>query len=111
VFEELENIRDRISDASKFQQWAFTELKRHVEYKAKAEGNSVETVHPGYTSQRCSETGCGFTHEDNRDGDVFVCQNVAKSYTATTTRRETSHTSISRTGSSLGLEGHPITVP
>ncbi|SDJ94741.1 transposase, IS605 OrfB family, central region [Halovenus aranensis] len=78
VFEDLENIRERISDASKFQQWAFNELKRQVEYKAKQEGILVETVHPAYTSQRCSETGCGFTHEDNRDGDVFVCQKCSK---------------------------------
>ncbi len=78
VFEDLENIRDRIHNTSKFQQWAFNELKRQVKYKAKAEGITVETVHPAYTSQRCSETGCGFTHEDNRDGDVFVCQKCGK---------------------------------
>jgi putative transposase len=78
VFEDLENIRDRISNASKFQQWAFNELKRQVTYKAKQHGLTVETVHPAYTSQRCAETGCGFTHEDNRDGDVFVCQNCDK---------------------------------
>ena len=78
VFEDLANIRDRISNASKFQQWAFNELKRQVTYKANAEGLTVETVHPAYTSQRCSETGCGFTHEDNRDGDEFICQKCAK---------------------------------
>jgi IS605 OrfB family transposase len=78
VFENLENIRDRISNASKFQQWAFNELKRQVTYKAKQQGISVRAVHPAYTSQRCSETGCGFTHEDNRDGDVFVCQKCDK---------------------------------
>ena len=78
VFENLETIRERISDASKFQQWAFNELKRQVTYKAKQQGISVETVHPAYTSQRCSETECGFTHEDNRDGDVFVCQKCGK---------------------------------
>ncbi len=77
VFENLENIRG-ISNASKFQQWAFNELKRQVTYKAKQHGITVETVHPAYTSQRCSETGCGFTHEDNRDGDVFVCQKCDK---------------------------------
>jgi IS605 OrfB family transposase len=78
VFEDLKNIRGRISDASKFQQWAFNELKRQIKYKANQHGISVETVHPAYTSQRCSETGCGFTHEDNRDGDVFVCQKCGK---------------------------------
>ena len=78
VFEDLEGIRNGISKASKFQQWAFNELKRQAEYKAEAKGLTVETVHPQYTSQRCSETGCGFTHEDNRDGDEFTCQKCGK---------------------------------
>jgi len=78
VFEDLENIRERISNASKFQQWTFNELKRQIEYKANEEGITVETVNPAYTSQRCSETGCGFTHKDNRDGDEFVCQKCGK---------------------------------
>ena len=78
VFEDLEQIRERISNASKFQQWAFRELKRQTEYKARAEGVAVESVHPAYTSQRCSHADCGFTHEDNRDGDDFTCQKCGK---------------------------------
>jgi IS605 OrfB family transposase len=78
VFEDLEQIRKRISNASKFQQWAFRELKRQVEYKARTEGIAVESVHPAYTSQRCSHSDCGFTHEDNRDGDEFACQKCSK---------------------------------
>jgi putative transposase len=78
VFEDLDGIRDRISDASKFQQWAFRELRRQTAYKSKAEGISVETVNPAYTSQRCSHADCGFTHEDNRDGDDFACQKCGK---------------------------------
>ncbi|CAM2931087.1 RNA-guided endonuclease InsQ/TnpB family protein [Halobacterium salinarum] len=78
VFEDLKRIRDRISGASKFQQWAFRELKRQAEYKARAHGIAVESVHPAYTSQRCSHTNCGFTHEDNRDGDEFACQKCGK---------------------------------
>ena len=34
ALENLKHIWKRISNASKFQQWAFRELKRHVEYKA-----------------------------------------------------------------------------
>jgi IS605 OrfB family transposase len=78
VFEELDGIRERISDASKFQQWAFRELWRQTEYKAKAEGITVETVNPAYTSQRCSHTECGFTHENNREGDEFRCAKCGK---------------------------------
>jgi IS605 OrfB family transposase len=78
VFEELEQIRERISNASKFQQWAFRELKRQTTYKARAEGIAVKLVHPAYTSQRCSHADCGFTHEDNRDGDEFTCQKCGK---------------------------------
>ena len=126
MFEDLGSIREDISNASKFQQWAFNELKRQVTYKATAEGITVETVHPAYTSQRWSETGCGFTHEDNREGDVFVCQKSEcgkkphSDYNQTASdgqqtrrfrRRETLHTDTSRTGASLVLEGQPITLP
>jgi len=78
VFEDLEDIRDRISNASKFQQWAFRELRRQTTYKAKAEGIAVETVNPAYTSRRCSHEACGFTHKQNRDGDQFACQECGK---------------------------------
>ncbi|MEF8813559.1 MAG: transposase [Halovenus sp.] len=78
VFEDLEQIRKRISNAAKFQQWAFRELRRQTEYKARGEGIAVESVHPAYTSQRCSHTKCGFTHEDNRDDDGFTCQKFGK---------------------------------
>jgi IS605 OrfB family transposase len=78
VFEDLEGIRERISDASKFQQCAFRELRRQTEYKAQAEGIVVETVNPAYTSQRCGHTECGFIHEDNRDGDEFCRQKCGK---------------------------------
>lgn len=29
----------------------------------------------GHTSQRCSQISCDFTHDDNRDGEHFCCQN------------------------------------
>ena len=78
VLEDLENLRDRMPNLSKFQQWAFRELSGKITYKAKAEGITVEMVNPAYTSQQCSHTECGFTHEDNRDGDEFVCQKCDK---------------------------------
>src|SRR6056297_3656376 len=78
AFENLTHIRERISNASKFQQWAFRELQRHVEYKAKEHGIDVDNVTPAYTSQRCSHSECGFTHEDNRDGDEFECLKCGK---------------------------------
>jgi IS605 OrfB family transposase len=78
VFEDLEQIQERISNASKFQQWAFNELKRQTTYKARARGIAVKSVHPAYTSQRCSHAACGFTHENNREGDDFACQKCGK---------------------------------
>ena len=78
AFENLTHIRDRISNASKFQQWAFRELQRHVEYKAEEYGITVDDVNPAYTSQRCSHGECGFTHKDNRDGDEFECLKCGK---------------------------------
>ena len=78
AFENLEYIRERISNASKFQQWAFRELQRHVEYKIEEYGIDVDNVAPVYTSQRCSHGECGFTHEDNRDDDKFECLKCGK---------------------------------
>ena len=78
ALENLKNIRERISNASKFQQWAFRELQRHVEYKAEEYGIDVDDVAPAYTSQRCSHDECGFTHKDNRDGDEFECLKCGK---------------------------------
>jgi IS605 OrfB family transposase len=78
AFENLKHIRKRISNASKFQQWAFRELHRHVEYKAEEYGIDVDNVAPQYTSQRCSHGVCGFTHEDNRNGDEFECLKCGK---------------------------------
>ncbi|WP_222918272.1 RNA-guided endonuclease TnpB family protein [Natrinema sp. SYSU A 869] len=78
AFERLTWIWTRISNALKFQQWAFREIQRQVEYKAEEHGIEVETVAPQYTSQRCSHGECGFTHEDNRDGDEFECLDCGK---------------------------------
>jgi IS605 OrfB family transposase len=78
AFENLTRIRERISNASKFQQWAFRELQRHVEYKAEEHGINVDTVAPQYTSQQCSHSACGFTHENNRGGDEFECLKCGK---------------------------------
>jgi IS605 OrfB family transposase len=71
AFEDLEQIRNRISDGKKFQQWAFNELQRQVAYKADRYGIVVDTVNPQYTSQQCSK--CGATLEENRDGQHFEC--------------------------------------
>ena len=71
AFENLKQIRKRISDGKKFQQWAFNELQRQVAYKADEYGIVVDTVKPQYTSQQCSK--CGTTLEDNRNGQHFEC--------------------------------------
>ena len=71
AFEDLEQIRDRISDGKKFQQWAFRELQQQTKHKAELAGIVVETVDPSYTSQQCSK--CGTTLDENRDGQHFEC--------------------------------------
>ena len=52
---------------------AFRRLVEYVSYKAPERGVAVEQVEPAHTSQRCSHTDRGFTHEDNRDGEQFLC--------------------------------------
>ncbi|MFP8954177.1 RNA-guided endonuclease InsQ/TnpB family protein [Natrialbaceae archaeon A-arb3/5] len=78
AFENLKQIRDRISDDKKFQQWAFRELQEQTANKAEMAGIAVEKVEPSYTSQQCSKCGC--TLERNRDGQHFACLDC--SYTA-----------------------------
>jgi IS605 OrfB family transposase len=71
AFEDLEQIRDRISDGKKFQQWAFRILQQQVAYKADERGIIVASVEPAYTSQQCSQCGC--TLDENREGQQFEC--------------------------------------
>ena len=71
AFENLAQIRERISEGKKFQQWAFRALQDQTEHKAELAGIVVETVEPSYTSQQCSTCGC--TLEGNRDGQQFQC--------------------------------------
>ena len=74
AFEELTGIRERLSHAKWHHIWAFRRLFEYVSYKAPERSVSVKQVVPNHTSQRCSRTDCGFTHEDNRHGEQFHCQ-------------------------------------
>jgi len=80
AFEDLERIRERISNDKKFQQWAFRELQEQTEHKAELVGIVVKTVEPSYTSQQCSKCGC--TLEENRDGQQFECLDCSYSVNA-----------------------------
>jgi len=80
AFEDLEQIRERISDGKKFQQWAFRELQEQTDHKAELAGIVVETVEPSYTSQQCSNCGC--TLKENRDGQQFECLDCSYSVNA-----------------------------
>ncbi|RMH30870.1 MAG: transposase [Nitrospirae bacterium] len=61
VMEDLTHIRSRIKAGrrvrARLHRWAFRQLQRFVEYKAKAAGIAVEYVNPAYTSQSCSACG------------------------------------------------------
>ncbi|MCD2204966.1 RNA-guided endonuclease InsQ/TnpB family protein [Halobacterium sp. KA-6] len=78
AFENLKQIRERISNGKKFQQWAFKQLQEFVAYKAEDHGILVDDVRPQYTSRRCSHSACGFTHKENRRGDEFACLKCGK---------------------------------
>lgn len=110
AFENLKNIRQRISNASKFQQWAFKKVQELTEYKAETYGIGSDDVNPAYTSQRCSHGEYGFTHEKNRDGDEFECLKCGKQLHADYNARNVAWDS-SRTGSSPVLDGPPVNWP
>jgi IS605 OrfB family transposase len=71
VFEDLDGIRERMSDEKKFQQWAFGRIVELVTYKAKEYGIFVDDVPAEYTSQECSR--CGYVSRDNLDGKRLCC--------------------------------------
>ena len=50
AFENLDKIRDNMPPQKQFHSWAFNQLFQYVEYKAKAQGITVEQVNPS-TSQ------------------------------------------------------------
>ncbi|WP_436928397.1 RNA-guided endonuclease InsQ/TnpB family protein [Halosimplex halobium] len=72
VFEDLTDIRENVPQASWHHLWAFRRLYEYVAYKAREQGVETVQVDPRNTSKRCST--CGFTHDDNRNGEDFECQ-------------------------------------
>jgi putative transposase len=71
--ENLKHIRERAPPVKEFHQWAHRQLVDLVEYKADAEGISVEYVDPENTSRRCPE--CGHTSKGNRVRQAeFECE-------------------------------------
>ena len=74
VFEDLTDIRERLPQAKWHHIWAFRRLFEYVEYKSPEQDVSVKQVEPNHTSQRCSRTDCGFTHDGNRHSEHFECQ-------------------------------------
>jgi len=53
---------------------AMSEARRQLEYKCPWYGSKVLAEDPAYTSQKCSEPGCGHTEADNRKTQAdFLC--------------------------------------
>ncbi len=77
ALEELTHIRARTtvrkSQRARQSNWAFSQLREFVTYKAKREGVPVIAVPAAYTSQTCSE--CGHCEKANRKSQSeFVCK-------------------------------------
>lgn len=75
--EELTGIRARVrlrkSQRATHASWAFAQLGRFLEYKARRAGVPFVQVDPAHTSQRC--TACGHTDRRNRPTQAeFICR-------------------------------------
>lgn len=72
VFEDLTDIRERISGPKAFHVWTFRRLYEYVEYKAVQFGIRAIQVSPAHTSRRCSR--CGNSERGNRSSQcLFHC--------------------------------------
>jgi len=77
VFEDLDGIREQMSDDKKFQQWAFGRIVELVTYRAREHEIFVDDVPSEYTSQECSR--CGYVSRDNLDGKRLCCVSCGRS--------------------------------
>ena len=76
ALEDLTGIRDRTTvrkgQRRQHHSWAFDQLRRFIEYKAKLAGVVVSLVDPRHTSQTCPQ--CGFVSRSNRPSQsLFSC--------------------------------------
>src|SRR5258707_1500348 len=76
--EQLTGIRDRVRlrkpQRATLHSWAFAQLGLFLAYKAEQAGVPFVQVDPAYTSQTCSQPGCGDVDKKNRRSQAsFVC--------------------------------------
>src|SRR5680860_56171 len=78
AIEDLEGIRARVRlrkpRRATLHSWAFHQLGTFLEYKAAKAGVPFVRVDPAYTSQTCSQPGCGHCERANRNREKFVCR-------------------------------------
>ena len=128
AFEDLEQIRERISDGKKFQQWAFNELQQQVAYKTNQYGIVVGYGEPPrgqaprhsacsacrttYTSQQCST--CGTTLEKTVTDNSLSARTVRTRSTPIILRQKTwreNARSNASEGRTPPLEGRSVSTP
>jgi putative transposase len=76
VLEDLKGIRTRArvkgrGQRARHSNWAFSQLRAFLSYKAQRVGVPLWFVDPAYTSQRCS--ACGHTERRNRKSQAEFC--------------------------------------
>lgn len=84
ALEELMGIRERARlrkpQRVALHSWAFAQLGAFITYKALAAGVPVVFVDPAYTSQECSQPGCGYIDKKNRPNQAdFTCRKCGTS--------------------------------
>ena len=79
VFEDLTNIKEASKqickkERSSHMSWAYYDLEKKLEYKAREKQDAVIKVDPSYTSQRCPI--CSHTEKSNRNKKkhTFICK-------------------------------------
>lgn len=83
ALEDLKGFRPTVRKAQReiFGKWAYEELRKFIEYKARLQGVPVVSVDPAYTSQTCS--ACGHVSRSNRKSQsLFSCASCGETLNA-----------------------------
>ena len=82
ITEDLKNVKQKSKGKikkkfnNKLQRWSYSKVLNMLSLRCEEFGILFKKINPAYTSQKCCN--CGFTHKNNRHGEIFLCVNCGE---------------------------------